>query len=127
MICVFLQRQLCKNDQQGQIDVLINDNCKVVGVELKFDKRTDIQIAEIKTILNEFSLYSRVNVNSFLTGLSDTSVTSISEMQIPVRTGFVNDKSGSVPIIIFIDICSVGKKVRVLSKYKADDLLKTLK
>lgn len=127
MICVFLQRQLCKNDQQGQIDVLINDNCKVVGVELKFDKRTDIQIAEIKTILNEFSLYSRVNVNSFLTGLSDTSFTSISEMQIPVRTGFVNDKSGSVPIIIFIDIYSVGKKVRVLSKYKADDLLKTLK
>lgn len=114
MICVFLQRQLCKNDQQGQIDVLINDNCKVVGVELKFDKRTDIQIAEIKTILNEFSLYSRVNVNSFLTGLSDTSFTSISEMQIPVRTGFVNDKSGSVPIIIFIDIYSVGKKVRVL-------------
>ena len=46
-----------KNVKKSSDDILINDSSKIRKMELDFDKCLDIEITEINSILNQYSLY----------------------------------------------------------------------
>ena len=121
-----------KNNKKNSDDILINDSSKIRKMELDFDKYLNIEITEIKTILNQYSLYQRVNVVGLITGLSQIKYTDINGCQVPMRTGFLHDKSGSVPITFFGDTSNninndqSFQLINIsLSKYKSDRILKS--
>ena len=101
-------------------------------MELGFDKCLDIEITEIKTILNQYNLYQRPTVEGLITGLTQIKYTEINCCQVPMPTGFLYDKSGSAPIEFFGDTCnninndqSFQLTKKSLSKYKSDRILKS--
>ena len=51
-------------------DILINDCTKVSKIVLDFNKAKDTVYSDIKSVINEFSLYTRVNIKGKITDLS---------------------------------------------------------
>ena len=100
-------------------------------MELDFDKCLNIEITEMKTILNQYNLYQRANVKDLTTELTQIKHTNINGFQVSMRTGFLHDKSGSAPITLFGDPCNKGNNEQSfqltnisLSRYKSDRILK---
>ena len=58
-----------KNVNKNNADIIINDSTNTRKMQLDFDKCLNIEITEIKTILNQYSLYQRSNVKCLITGL----------------------------------------------------------
>ena len=58
-----------KNVNKNNADIIINDSTNTRKMQLDFDKCLNIEITEIKTILNQYSLYQRSNVKCLSTGL----------------------------------------------------------
>ena len=46
--------------------ILINDNTVVQRESLNFEKSSQINISDIKTIINEHQLFEKVNVKEFV-------------------------------------------------------------
>ena len=61
-------------------DILINDKTVVYRKNLNFEKSSEIKISNIKTIINEYRLFGKVNIKAFVTEVS------------PVTTAEVYDK-----------------------------------
>ena len=121
-----------KNVKKNSDDILINDSSKIRKMELDFDKCLDIEITEINTILNQYSLYQIPTVEGLVTGLTQIKYTDKNCCQVPMRTGFLHDKSGSAPNTFFGDTCnninndqSLQLTNKSLSKYKSDRMLKS--
>ena len=113
------KQSVLKNVYKNSDDILINDNSKIRKMELDFDNWLNIKVTEIKSILNhfEFTQINYIDINSF---------------QIPMRTGFFHDKSGSVPITFFGYTCnnfnndhSFQLTKMSLSKYESERLFKS--
>ena len=51
-------------------DILINDCTKVSKIALEFNQAKDTVYSDIKSVINEFSLYTRVNIKGKITDLS---------------------------------------------------------
>ena len=51
-------------------DILINDCTEVSKIVLDFNKAKDTVYSNIKSVINEFSLYTRVNIEGKITVLS---------------------------------------------------------
>ena len=51
-------------------DILINDCTKVSKIVLDFNKAKETVYSDIKSVINEFSLYTRVNIKGKITDLS---------------------------------------------------------
>ena len=102
-----------KNDN----DILINDCTKVSKIALDFNKAKDTVYSDIKSVINEFSLYTHVNNKGKITDLSVATI--------------IYDESGFAPLTIFGDICDVVKDKKCydicnlsLSKYNSNRILK---
>ena len=57
-----------KNVKKDSDDILLNDRSKIRKVEIDFDKCLNIEATGIKTILNQYGLQQRANIEGLITG-----------------------------------------------------------
>ena len=134
-------KELDESGEQGCIitsydtndnDILINDCTKVSKIALDFNKAKDTVYSDIKSVINEFSLYTRVNIKGKITDLSVATENDVGDTMMAIKTAIIHDESGFAPLTIFGDISDVVKDEKCydicnlsLSKYKLDHILKT--
>ena len=113
-------------------DILINDCIKVSKIALDFNKAKDTVYSDIKSVINEFSLYTRLNVKERITDLSVATENDVGGRKMATKTAIVHDESGVAPLTIFGDICDAVKDEKCydicnlsISKHKSDRILKT--
>ena len=112
-------------------DILMNDCNKVSKIALDFNKAKDTVYSDIKSIMNEFSLYTRVNIKGKITDLSVGTENDVEGTMMAIKTAIIYDESGFPPLTIFGDIFDVVKEKCYdiynlsISKYKSDRILKT--
>ena len=112
-------------------NIIINDCTKVSKIALDFNKAQDTSYSDIKSVINEFSLYTRVDIKRKVTDLSVATENDVGGTVIAIKTTIIHDKSGFAPLTIFGNICDVVKDEKCyiwnlsLIKYKSDRMLKT--
>ena len=99
---------------------------------LDFNKAKDAVYSDIKSVVNEFSFYTPVNIKGKITDLSVATENYVGGMVMAIKTVTFLDESGFATLTIFGDICDVVKDEKCydfcnlsLSKYKWDCILKT--
>ena len=88
-------------------DILINDCTKVSKIALDFNKAKDTVYSDIASVINEFSLYTRVNIKGKITDLSVATENDVRGTMMVIKTAIIHDESGFAPFTIFGDICDV--------------------
>ena len=61
---------------------------------LDFDKAKDTVYFDIRSVINEFSLQTRVNIKGKITDLFLTTETDVGGMMMANKTAIINDESG---------------------------------
>ena len=133
-------KELDKSGEQGCMitsydthddDILINNCTKVSKITLDFNKVKDAVYSDIKSVINEFSLYTRVNIKGKITNLSVATENDVGGTMMAIITAIIHDESGFALLTIYGDICDVVKDQKCydicnlsLSKYKLDRILK---
>ena len=114
-------------------DILINDCTKVSKISLDFNKAKDTVYSDIKSAINVFSLFTRVNMKGKITDSSVTTENDVGVMLMSIKSSIFYDESWFASLTIFGDICDVVKEEKYydicnlsLSKYKLDRILKTI-
>ena len=118
---------------QGDNDIIINDSSKVSKSALNFQRSKEIKYFDINSIINEFSLYTRVNIKGKTTDLSIPTESEVKGTMMAIKTAIIHDQSGFAPITFFGDIlCDTLENDKCydfqnlsLSKYRSDRILKT--
>ena len=118
---------------QGDDDIIINDSSKVSKSVLNFQRSKEIKYHDINSIINEFSLYTRVNVKGKITDLGAPKESEVNSTMMAIKTAIIHDKSGFAPITFFGDVlCDVLENDKCydfqnlsLSKFRSDRILKT--
>ena len=90
-------------------DILTNDCTKVPKTALCFNKAKDTVYSDIKSVINEFSLYTSVNVKGKITDLSAATENDIGSTMMVVKTAIIHDESRFALLTIFGDICDAVK------------------
>ena len=90
-------------------DILINDCTKVSKLALDFNKAKDKVYSDIKSVINEFNLYTRVNIKGKITDLSVATENDVRGTMMAIKTAIIHDESGFAPLTIFGDICDAVK------------------
>ena len=113
-------------------DILINDCTKVSKTALDFNKAKDTVYSDIESVINEFSLYTRVNIKGKFPDLSVATENDVAGTMMAIKTAIIHDESGFARLTIFGDICDIVKDEKCydicnlsLSKYKSVRILKT--
>ena len=113
-------------------DILINDCTKVSKIALDFDKSKDTAYSDIKSVINEYSLYTRVKIKGKITDVSVATENDVGFTMVALKTAIIHDESRFSPLTIFGDICDAVKDEKYydicnlsLSKFKSDRILKT--
>ena len=73
---------------------------------LNFEKSSEIKISDIKTIINEYRLFEKVNIKAFVTEVSPVTTTEVYDKCINMQTALVHDKSGTSSITLFDMNCN---------------------
>ena len=99
---------------------------------LDFNKAKDTVYSDIKSVVNEFSFYTPVNIKGKITDLSVATENDVGGTMTAIKTVIFLDESGFATLTIFWDICDVVKDEKCydlcnlsLSKYKSDCIPKT--
>ena len=87
-------------------DILMNDNTVVQRKKLNFEKSSEIKTSDIKTKINEYRLFEKVNINAFVTEVSLVTTTEVYDKCINMQTALVHDKSGTSAITLFNMNCN---------------------
>ena len=90
-------------------NILINYCTKVSKIALDFNKAKDTVYSDIKSVINEFSLYTSVNVKGKITDLSAATENDIGSTMMVVKTAIIHDESRFALLTIFGDICDAVK------------------
>ena len=113
-------------------DILTNDCTKVPKTALCFNKAKDTVYSDIKSVINEFTLYTRVNVKEKITDLSVATENNVGGTMKAIKTAIFHNESAFAPLTIFGDIWDVVKSKKCydiwnlsLNKHKSDRTLKT--
>ena len=113
-------------------DILVNDCTKVPKIALDCNKAKDTVYSDVQSVINEFSLYTGVNIKEKITDLSVATENDVGGTMMAIKTSIIPGESGFSPLTIFGDICDVVKDEQCydiynvsLSKYKSDRILKT--
>ena len=112
-------------------DIIITDFSKIEVAELEFDRVTKApEITKIQTVINEFSLFERVNVKGIVSDISPVKTTEIKPVQFV--HGLIHDSSGTCRFTLFGNQCHtiINNKSYLcthfsLSKYKSERILKS--
>ena len=67
-------------------DILIHDCSKVSKITLDFNKAKDTVYSDIKSVINEFSLYTHVNIKGKSTNSSVATENDVGGMKMAVKT-----------------------------------------
>ena len=112
-------------------NILINDCTKVSKIALDFNKAKDTVYSDTKSGINEFSLYTRVNIKRKITDLSVAAENDVGGTMVAIKAAIIHDESKFAPLTIFGDICDIVKGEKCydicnlsLSNYKSDRMLK---
>ena len=113
-------------------NILVNDCTKVSKIALDFDKPKDTAYSDIKSVINEYSLYTSVSIKGKITDVYVATENDVGGTMVALKTGIIHDESRFSPLTIFGDICDVVEDEKYydicnlsLSKFKSDRLLKT--
>ena len=90
-------------------DILKNDCTKVSKITLDFNKSKDTVYSDIKSVINEFSLYECVNIKGKITDLSVATENDVAGTMMSIKIAIIPDESRFAPLTIFDDICDVAK------------------
>ena len=102
-------KELDKSGEQGCMitsydtnddDILINNCTKVSKITLDFNKVKDTVYSDIKSVINEFSLYTRVNIKGKITNLSVATENDVGGTMMTIKTAIIHDKLGFTPFTI---------------------------
>ena len=73
-------------------DILINNCTKVSKVALDFNKAKYTVYSDIKFVINEFSLYPRVNIKGKITDLSVATENHVGGTMMAIKTAIINNE-----------------------------------
>ena len=74
-------------------DILINDCTKVSKIALDFNKAKDTVYSDIKSAINVFSLFTRVNMKGKITDSSVTTENDVGVMLMSIESSIFYDES----------------------------------
>ena len=74
-------------------DILINDCTKVSKIALDFNKAKDTVYSDIKSAINVFSLFTRVNMKGKITDSSVTTENDVGIMLMSIKSSIFYDES----------------------------------
>ena len=74
-------------------DILINDYTKVSKIALDFNKAKDTVYSDIKSAINVFSLFTRVNMKGKITDSSVTTENDVGVMLMSIKSSIFYDES----------------------------------
>ena len=74
-------------------DILINDCIKVSKIALDFNKAKDTVYSDIKSAINVFSLFTRVNMKGKITDSSVTTENDVGVMMMSIKSSIFYDES----------------------------------
>ena len=74
-------------------DILINDCTKVSKIALDFNKAKDTVYSDIKSAINVFSLFTRVNMKGKITDSSVTTENDVGVMLMSIKSSIFYDES----------------------------------
>ena len=87
-------------------DILMNDNTVVQRKNLNFEKLSEIKTSDIKTKINEYRLFEKVNINAFVAEVSLVTTTEVYDKYINMQTVLVHGKSRTSAITLFDMNCN---------------------
>ena len=70
-------------------------------IVLDFNKAKDTVYSDIKPVINEFSLYTRVNIKGKIPDLSVVTENDVGGTMMAIKTAIIHDESGFAPLTIF--------------------------
>ena len=73
-------------------DILINDCTKVSKIALDFNKAKDTVYSDIKSAINVFSLFTRVNMKGKITDSSVTTENDVGVMLMSIKSSIFYDE-----------------------------------
>ena len=72
-------------------DIVMNDFTKVVKIALDFNKAKDTVYSDIKSVINDFSLYTGINIKEKITDLSVATENDVGGTMIAIKTAIFHD------------------------------------